>query len=214
MRLLPSNAVAITSAPKWASAPSTRALAPGMPCSMRFFRSSGPTHRLRSIDARVERHVGAEAARGVELAVGVRVDLGRVARAGEGPVRDRERADALEEQDVGPVPHTHHGEARDGLHGTGRLRAGGVVLGVGPVRLELEAGAAVAAEDIHGSVGGWKVVGGDAVPVQTGDEPRDVLLGGCKRYKVHRQVSDMVYVDYTVVMAIVILVGVSDYYAG
>src|SRR2546425_5198736 len=158
MRLLPSNALAITSAPKWASAPSTRALAPGMPCSIRFFRSSGPTHRLRSVDAHIERHVAAEAARGVELAICVRVDLGRVARAGERPVRDRERANALEEQHVGPVPDTHHGEAGVGLHGPGQLRVGGVVLGVGPVRLELEAGAAVAAEDVHGRVGGREVV--------------------------------------------------------
>src|SRR2546428_1975586 len=178
MRLLPSNAVAITSAPKWASAPSTRALAPGMPCSMRFFRSYGPTHCLRSVDARVERHVGAEAARGVELAVGVRVDLGRVARAGERPVQNRERADALEEQDVGPVPDTHHGEARVSLHGPSQLRVGGVVLGVGPVRLELEAGAAVAAEDVHGRVGG-REIGGPYGPRPPTREP-PAALHGCR----------------------------------
>src|SRR5262245_10366833 len=114
MRVFPSKAPAITRAPKCASAPSTRARAPGIPCSMRFFRSSGPTPPSL-VDARVEGRNVAQAAGRIELSVGVRVDLGRVARAGERPIRDGERPDALEVQGVGLAPDAHDAQTGVGL---------------------------------------------------------------------------------------------------
>src|ERR1051326_6779480 len=119
MRVFPSKAVATTNAPKWASPPSTRASAPGIRCSMRFFRSAGSMVRL--LDAAVKRHAAAETARGVELAVGVRGDLRRGARARKGAIRRREGADALVIQDVGPIPDAEDAETRVRLHAAGQL---------------------------------------------------------------------------------------------
>src|SRR5262245_38042760 len=145
MRVFPSKAPAITRAPKCASAPSTRALAPGIPCSMRFFRSSGPTPHLPSVDARIEGRNVAQAAGRVELAVGVRVDLGRVARTGERPIRDGERPDALEIQRVGLAPDAHDAQTGVGLHAPRELDGlGRVVPEATAIGQELEAGAAIA----------------------------------------------------------------------
>src|SRR5262245_18795949 len=112
---------------------------------MRVFRSAGSMPLL--LNGPVERHAAAQAARGVELAVGVRVELRRVAGARKGAVRGGEGADALIVDRVGPVPQPEDPETRVRLHAAGQLLADRrVVARVGPVAEDLEAGAAVAAE--------------------------------------------------------------------